>query len=208
MKIFLYSSFVFSCHLFLISSASVRSRPFVSFIEPIFAWNVPLVSLISSFSLCELKATPSCYPLSSDSPSPLMNLLLVFLFALPTVCVYFVNVFVYSCSVHLLHSTLHSVKRELLLSFLPLHPSAWNTGIPPKNVHNGCDRRPKVTCNPGRGGKTRQNVHVPLENCKWNCLMVFKRNWKKVAEVTYCMGVSGVLLERQEEKSQRISVTT
>ena len=42
---FLYSSFVYSCH-FLISSASVRSIPFLSFIEPIFAWNVPLVSLI------------------------------------------------------------------------------------------------------------------------------------------------------------------
>ena len=37
---FLYSS-VYSCHLFLISSASVRSIPFLSFIEPIFAWNVP-----------------------------------------------------------------------------------------------------------------------------------------------------------------------
>ena len=41
---FLYSS-VYSCHLFLISSASVRSLPFLSFIEPVFAWNVPLVSL-------------------------------------------------------------------------------------------------------------------------------------------------------------------
>ena len=37
---------LYSCHLFLISSASVRSIPFLSFIEPIFAWNVPLVSLI------------------------------------------------------------------------------------------------------------------------------------------------------------------
>ena len=45
---FLYSSSVYSCHLFLISSASVRSIPFLSFIEPIFAWNVPLVS-ISNF---------------------------------------------------------------------------------------------------------------------------------------------------------------
>ena len=42
---FLHSS-VYSCHLFLISSASVRSIPFLSFIELIFAWNVPLVSLI------------------------------------------------------------------------------------------------------------------------------------------------------------------
>ena len=37
---------VYSCHFFLISSASVRSTPFLSFIEPIFAWNIPLVSLI------------------------------------------------------------------------------------------------------------------------------------------------------------------
>ena len=45
MKIFLYSS-VYSCHLFLISFASVRSIPFLSFIVPIFAWNIPLVSVI------------------------------------------------------------------------------------------------------------------------------------------------------------------
>ena len=43
---FLYSFSVYSCHLFLILSVSVRSLPFLSFIEPIFAWNVPLVSLI------------------------------------------------------------------------------------------------------------------------------------------------------------------
>ena len=43
---FWYSFSVYSCHFFLISSASVRPIPFLSFIEPIFAWNVPLVSLI------------------------------------------------------------------------------------------------------------------------------------------------------------------
>ena len=43
---FLYSYSVYSCHLFLISSASVRSIPFLSFIVPIFACKVPLVSLI------------------------------------------------------------------------------------------------------------------------------------------------------------------
>ena len=43
---FLYSSYVYSCHLFLISSASVRIIPFLSFIEPIFAWSVPQVSPI------------------------------------------------------------------------------------------------------------------------------------------------------------------
>ena len=66
---FLYSSSVYSCHLFLISSASVRSLQFLSFIVPIFAGNVPLASpfflkrslvfpvlLFSSISLhCSLK---------------------------------------------------------------------------------------------------------------------------------------------------------
>ena len=63
-------SSVYSCHLYLASSASVRSIPFLSFIVPIFAWNVPLVSLIflmrslllllllSRFSCVRLCATP------------------------------------------------------------------------------------------------------------------------------------------------------
>ena len=42
---FFYSSSVYSCHLILISFAFVMSIPFLSFIEPIFAWNVPLVSV-------------------------------------------------------------------------------------------------------------------------------------------------------------------
>ena len=43
---FLYNSSVYSRHHFLISSASVSSLSFLSFIETIFAWNVPLVALI------------------------------------------------------------------------------------------------------------------------------------------------------------------
>ena len=45
-KPFLYSSSAYCFHLFLISPASVRFIPFLSFIVPIFAWNIPLVSLI------------------------------------------------------------------------------------------------------------------------------------------------------------------
>ena len=37
---------MYSCHIFLTSSASVKFVPFLPFIEPIFAWNVPFVSLI------------------------------------------------------------------------------------------------------------------------------------------------------------------
>ena len=44
-KISLYSS-VYSCYLFLISSAFVRSIPFLSFIVPMFACHIPLISLI------------------------------------------------------------------------------------------------------------------------------------------------------------------
>ena len=40
---FLFSSSVYSCYLFLISSASAGSIPFLSFTVPIFAGNVPLV---------------------------------------------------------------------------------------------------------------------------------------------------------------------
>ena len=41
LRSFLYSSFVYSCHL-LVFSSSVRSIPFLSFIVPMFAWNIPL----------------------------------------------------------------------------------------------------------------------------------------------------------------------
>ena len=40
---FLYSS-VYSCHLFLISFASVRFLPFLSFMVPVLAWHICLVS--------------------------------------------------------------------------------------------------------------------------------------------------------------------
>ena len=42
LRSFLYNSSVYSCHLFLISSAFVRPFLFFSFIVPIFVWNVPL----------------------------------------------------------------------------------------------------------------------------------------------------------------------
>jgi len=47
LRAFSYSSSLYSsCHLYLISFASVRSIPFLSFTVLVFAWNVPLVSLI------------------------------------------------------------------------------------------------------------------------------------------------------------------
>ena len=43
---FLYSSYIYFCHLLLISSCFFRYTLFLSFIVPIFAWNFPLVCLI------------------------------------------------------------------------------------------------------------------------------------------------------------------
>ena len=78
LKPFLYSYFEYSCYIFLNSSASVRSMLLLSFIVPIFAWNIPLISLIflkrslvfpillfSSISLhCSLRKTIfPCYSL-------------------------------------------------------------------------------------------------------------------------------------------------
>ena len=58
---FLNSFSVYSCYLFLVSSASVRSIQFLFFIEPIFAWNVPLVPLI--FLKRSLVFPFCCFPL-------------------------------------------------------------------------------------------------------------------------------------------------
>ena len=45
LRSFLFSSSVYSCYL-LVSAASVRSLLSLSFIVPIFAWNIPLISPI------------------------------------------------------------------------------------------------------------------------------------------------------------------
>ena len=46
LRTFLYSTYMYSCHLFFISFISVRSIPFLSFLLLILAWNVPLLSPI------------------------------------------------------------------------------------------------------------------------------------------------------------------
>ena len=60
-KIFFVQFFCVFCHLFLASSVSVTSIHCLSFIEPIFAWNVALVSLI--FLKRSLVFPICCFPL-------------------------------------------------------------------------------------------------------------------------------------------------
>ena len=62
---FLYSS-QYSCYLILISSASVRSIPYLSFIVCIFAGNVPLVSLIFLKSLSHSTVFPYFFALITE----------------------------------------------------------------------------------------------------------------------------------------------
>ena len=66
-----YSSSVYSCHLFLVSSASVRSLPLLSFIEPIFVWNVSLVSRI--FLKRSLLFPILCHYISLSISTPTSN---------------------------------------------------------------------------------------------------------------------------------------
>ena len=58
---FLYSSSVYSCHLFLCFLLLLRFISFLSFIVLIFAWNIPLVSLI--FLKRSLVFPFYCFPL-------------------------------------------------------------------------------------------------------------------------------------------------
>ena len=58
---FLYSSSVYSCHLFLISSVLLLGPYHFCPFEPVFAWNVPLVSLMMHGS-CWIGLT-ECDPL-------------------------------------------------------------------------------------------------------------------------------------------------
>ena len=68
---FLYSSSMSSWHLYLISSASVRSLLFLSFIVPILAWNVPVISPIflkrTLSSVAQWCPTP-CDPMDCSMP--------------------------------------------------------------------------------------------------------------------------------------------
>ena len=71
---FLYSSSAYSCHVFLISSASVRSILFLFFNVPTFAWNVPLVSLIFlKRSLVFLILLFSCISFHCSLRKPFLN---------------------------------------------------------------------------------------------------------------------------------------
>ena len=130
---FLYSS-VYSCLLFLVSSASVRSIPFLSFIEPIFAWNFPLLSLIFS------KRSPVCpilfFPLSlCTDPLGRISYLSLFLFEL---CIQmdisFLFSFAFSFS-SLLRYLFVRPPQTTILPFCMSFSWGWSWSPPPVQCH-------------------------------------------------------------------------
>ena len=125
---------MYSCHIFLISSAALRSIQFLSFIESIFAWNVPLVSLIF------LKRSPDCTILLFSSISLHWSLSMTFLCFL---AIHWNSAFKW---VYLLLSPLPfsfllftAIWRLLQTTILPFcisFPGQWCWPLPPVQCHN------------------------------------------------------------------------
>ena len=107
-KTFLYSYSVY-CHFLLISSASVSSLIYLSFIVPIFAWNVPLVSPI--FFKSSL-----FFSILSFSSTSLGSLKKAFLYLL-----------LFSKTLHSVEYIFPFVRCLSLLLFCQLFPSQTNT---------------------------------------------------------------------------------
>ena len=128
--IIMYSSSVYSYHLFLISAASVRSIPFLSFIEPIFAWNVPWYFLeeISSLSY----STVYFFALITEEGfliSPCYSLELciqmgkkVFAFLLCLLLLFFSQLFI-------------RPPQTTVLPFCISFPCGWSWSLPPVQCH-------------------------------------------------------------------------
>ena len=128
---FLYSSSVYSCHLFLISSASVRSIPFLFFYEPIFAWS----SLGTSNFLEEI---------SSLSHS----IVFLYFFALITeegflispgyslkICIQLVISFLFSFAFHFLFTDVCKASSDSHFVFLHFFFLGWSWSLPPVPCH-------------------------------------------------------------------------
>ena len=121
----------------IISSASVWSIPFLSFIEPIFAWNIPLVSLIFLKRSLVFLISP-CYSLKlciQMGISLLLFLCLSLLFfsqlfvrppqtnTLPFCISFFLGMILITTSCTVLGTSIHSSSGTLSIRYNPLNMS-------------------------------------------------------------------------------------
>ena len=130
---FLYSSSVYSCHIFLISSASVQSILFLSFIVSISAWNVPWVSLIF------LKRS-LVFPILSFSSIYLhRSLRKAFLYSLPSFGTLLSNGYIFPfllCLLHLFFSQLFvRLPQTKILPFCISFSQGWSWSVPLAQYH-------------------------------------------------------------------------
>ena len=121
------------CHLFLISSASVRFIPFLSFIVPIFAGKVPLVSLIF---LKRSLVFPILLFSSISLHWSLRKAFLSLCYSLE-LCIYmgisFLLSFAFSFSSFL--SYLEGLLRQPILPFCISFSWGWSWSLPPVQCH-------------------------------------------------------------------------
>ena len=150
LRTFLFSS-VYSCHLFLISSASVKSLPFLPFIVPILAWNSPLISptflkrslvcsiLLFSLFLCNVALRMPSYlsllfsgtlhsvECLSLSPLPFTSLFSSVIFKTSSdkhfafVHFFFFRMILIAASFTVLQTSLHSSSGTLSTRYIPLN---------------------------------------------------------------------------------------
>ena len=162
---FLYSSSVYSFHLFFISSASIRSLLFLSFIVLMFDWNVPLIFpiflkrslafpllLLSSISLhCSLRKAFLSLLLFSETlhlvvytfPFLPCFLLLFFLqlFIKPPQITTLPSCFSFSLGWFSLLPSIHYYGSPSIVLQAPclLDLISWKYFLPPVHIHTGFD---------------------------------------------------------------------
>ena len=154
----LYSSSVYSCHLFLISSASVTSLPFLSFIEPIFAWNAPLVTpIFLNRSLGFPSLLFSSISLHCSHKKAFLSLLSILLNATFSQLGIF-SPFSFAFQFSSFLSYLQGLLRPLCLLSFPLR---WFWSTPP--VPGGSDYDKESACNGGDPGLIPESGKSPGE---------------------------------------------
>ena len=136
---------MYSCHLFLIYFASIRSIPFLSFIVPIFAWNVPLLSLIF------LKRSLVFPILLFSSISLHWSLRTVFLYLLAILCnsaFKWVYIFPFLLCLSLLFFSQLFVRplQTIILLFSISSSWGWSWSLPPVQCQKLWAIVPQVLC--------------------------------------------------------------
>ena len=128
----MHSSSVYSCHLLLVPSASVRSIQCLSFIVTIFAWNIPLLYLIF------LKRSLVLTILPFSSISLYWSLRKAFLSLLAIFWNLHSNEYIFPfllCLLRLFSQLFVRPPQTIILPFCISFPRWWSWSLPPVQCH-------------------------------------------------------------------------